>query len=102
MAHYLDNLTRFCLKETNFEYQAWYLIFRGITIGVLTNHHEKGPRALVTRVGGKKVHKSVVYGLTVKECLIIAENAYLDMADWDRPLDPVDEEAEIDRERHAD
>ena len=101
MDHYLSNLTFFSVDLiTSIDPidRIWLLSVDGTFAGAMTGHPSETPKAVITNNG----FSSIVYGVTIEECLLVASKAYLDMADWDRDADPVDEEAEIDRERHAD
>lgn len=98
MGHYLSNLTIFSVDLIDPIDRTWFLSVDGIFAGTMTGHPSEAPKAVITNNG----FISIVHGVTVEECLIVASNAFFDMADWDRDADPVDEEAEIDRERHAD
>lgn len=98
MSHYLSNLTIFTVTLADPIDRIWHLSVDGIFAGTMTDKPSEAPKAVITN----NSFINIVYGVTVEECLIVASNAYFDMADWDRDADPVDEEAEIDRERHAD
>lgn len=99
---WLNGLTCFSVEKASSHHEAWYLDFDGKTVGFLTDLPKQGPKARIIRTVNGITHDTTVSGLNIKECLLIAKDTFFDMADWDRDADPVDEEAEIDRERHAD
>jgi hypothetical protein len=101
MSHYLSNLTIFAVARINPTDEIWQLSVGDEFAGVLYNKPSTGFWAKTIRTIYGETRSSLAYGVTVEECLIVAKNDYFGMADWDCPLDPVDEEAEIDRERHA-
>jgi hypothetical protein len=102
MDQYLSSLTRFTVARINTTDFIWQLSVDGKFAGVLYNEPAKGFWAKTIRTVDGNTFSSIAWGITAQEALRGADSDFANMADWDRDADPVDEEAEIDRERHAD